>query len=152
MPRGQPIGVFDSGIGGLSVLRWIREELPAEDLVYVADSGFAPYGDKPEAYVVERSVLITRFLLRNRAKAIVVACNTATAAAISLLRDRFPVPIIGLEPGVKPALAVTRTGSVGILATQITLKSEKFARLAERFRGRVNLAAQACPGLVEQVE
>jgi len=147
-----PIGIFDSGVGGISVLRWIREELPNEDLIYVADSKNVPYGDKPQEFIENRSVFLTKFLVDQKAKAIVVACNTATAAAISHLRSIFTLPIIGVEPGVKPALSMTKTGTVGILATGETLKSQKFGDLANRFGNNHKLLVQDCPGLVELVE
>lgn len=147
-----PIGVFDSGVGGLSVLREIRRELPGEHLLYVADSGHAPYGDKPAELIEARAAAITGFLISQRAKAIVVACNTATGVAIRMLRARFSLPIIAMEPAVKPAAAHTRTGVVGVLATSRTIASDNFARLQERFGTEVNILMQACPGLVEQVE
>ena len=128
-----PIGVFDSGIGGISVLKRIREVLPNENLLYIADTGHNPYGDKPSAFIEKRCIALTEFLLQNNAKAIVVACNTATAAAIATLRAMFSIPIIGIEPGVKPALSATKTGVVGILATRETLKSQKFENLVARF-------------------
>ncbi len=147
-----PIGVFDSGVGGLSLLRCIREELPGEDFIYVADSGYAPYGDKPGGYIERRSFAITEFLVEQKAKAIVVACNTATAAAIAKLRTAFDLPIIGMEPGVKPAIAASQCKTVGIMATAETLKSEKFRLLTDRFCSDCNIVTQACPGLVERVE
>jgi glutamate racemase len=147
-----PIGVFDSGVGGLSVLREIRRELPHEDLLYVADSGHAPYGDKPNHQIEERSIAISEFLVSRHAKAIVVACNTATGAAIATLRARFSVPIVAMEPAVKPAAAHTKSGVVGVLATSRTLGSDNFARLSARFGAGVDILVQACPGLVEQVE
>jgi glutamate racemase len=147
-----PIGVFDSGVGGLSVLREIRTRLPAEDVMYVADSGHCPYGGKPYAAIQVRARAITGFLRDRGAKAIVVACNTATVAAIADLRDTFDVPIVGMEPAVKPAAAATRSGVVGVLATGATLAGDKFALLAERWADGVELLTQACPGLVEQVE
>jgi glutamate racemase len=147
-----PIGVFDSGVGGLSVLREIRTRLPAEDLVYVADSGHCPYGGKPYPAIQARARAITSFLLNRGAKAIVVACNTATVAAIADLRAAFDVPIVGMEPAVKPAAAATRSGIVGVLATGATLAGDRFALLAERWTDGVELLTQACPGLVEQVE
>lgn len=148
----QPVGIFDSGVGGLSVLRCIREELPGEDLIYVADSGYAPYGDKPSEYIEKRSFAISEFLVEQKVKAIVVACNTATAAAIAKMRATFGIPIIGMEPGVKPAMAASRSKTVGIMATTETLKSEKFRLLTDRFCNDCNIVTQACPGLVEQVE
>jgi glutamate racemase len=146
------IGVFDSGVGGLSVLKHIRALLPRQALLYVADSGHVPYGDKTPDYIRERSLFLTRFLLGKGAAAIVIACNTATAAAAAPLRARFTVPIIGMEPAVKPAVAATRSGIVGVLATVGTLESAKFAALLEQYAGDVEILTQACPGLVEQVE
>ena len=150
--KNNPIGVFDSGVGGLSLLRCIREELPGEDIIYIADSRHAPYGDKTSVYIEGRAIAMSEFLVEKKAKAIVVACNTATAAAIKKLREIHSVPIIGIEPGVKPAMAITKSGTVGILATTETLKSEKFRALAERFRNDCEIVTQACPGLVEKVE
>jgi glutamate racemase len=153
-PGRQPVGVFDSGVGGISVLHEIRRLLPAADLVYVADSGHCPYGAKSEDEIRARSRAIVQFLLASHgAKAIVVACNTATAAAIEPLRQTFTsVPIVGMEPALKPAAAATRSGVVGVLATGATLGGERFAGLAARFSDGIELLTQACPGLVEQVE
>ncbi|SRR5450759_307862 len=151
-PAKNPIGVFDSGVGGLSVLHEIRRELPGEDLLYVADSGHAPYGDKSTQLIEARVIAIVEFLLSQRAKAIVVACNTATGVAIQMLRARFPVPIIAMEPAVKPAAAHTQSGVIGVLATSRTIASNNFAKLHERFGADVKILMQACPGLVEQVE
>lgn len=147
-----PIGVFDSGVGGLSVLREIRRELPHEELLYVADSGHAPYGDKSTELIEARSIAIVEFLISQHAKAIVVACNTATGVAIETLRTRFTIPIIAMEPAVKPAAANTRSGVIGVLATSRTIASNNFAKLHERFGADVKILMQACPGLVEQVE
>lgn len=147
-----PIGVFDSGVGGLSVLREIRRELPNEDLLYVADSGYAPYGDKSTEVIETRAVSIVEFLISQHAKTIVVACNTATGVAIQTLRSRFSLPIVAMEPAVKPATAITRSGVVGVLATSRTIASDNFAKLHERFGAGVKILMQACPGLVEQVE
>ncbi len=147
-----PIGVFDSGVGGLSVLREIRRELPQDDLLYVADSGHAPYGDKPVEHIEARALAITEFLIARGAKAVVVACNTATGAAARLLRCRYPVPIVAMEPAVKPALELTRSGVVGVLATRQTLVSHNFSRLLERLGGTGEVLLQPCPGLVERVE
>lgn len=152
MNKTAPIGVFDSGVGGLSVLRDIRAALPTEHLIYIADSGHVPYGSKSPEYIQQRSLVLTRFLLDRGAKAIVVACNTATAAAVPLLRTIFDVPIIGMEPAVKPAVAATRSGVVGVLATVGTLRSARFAALLDRFGQDVKVVTQACPGLVEQIE
>jgi glutamate racemase len=147
-----PIGVFDSGVGGLSVLIEIRRELPGEDLLYVADSGHAPYGDKPADDIQERAHAIVAFLVGRRAKAIVVACNTATGVSVDALRERWSIPIVGIEPAIKPAVATTKSGVVGVLATSQTIASTRFARLVETFGSGVNVIAQPCPGLVERVE
>ena len=146
------IGIFDSGVGGLSVLHHIRQALPEENLVYVADSAHAPYGDKSPDFISARSHALTRFLISQGADAIVIACNTATAAAISSLRNQFTLPIIGMEPAVKPAVAATRSDVIGVLATVGTLESARFAALLERYAGDVKIVTQGCPGLVEQVE
>jgi glutamate racemase len=150
-----PVGIFDSGMGGLSILRHIRAQLPHEHLIYVADTGFAPYGDKPEHVVAERSLAIVRFLVAHGAKAIVVACNTATIAAVKLLRERFPaLPIVGVEPGLKPAAAVTRSGKVGVLATARTLAGDKFLALRDQIGAATGTAflLQPCIGLVDCIE
>lgn len=148
-----PIGVFDSGVGGLSVLREIRALLPHESLLYVADSGHVPYGEKSPEFIRERCRVLAEFLLAQGAKALVLACNTATAAAVADLRERYPaLPIVGMEPAVKPAAAATRSGVVGVLATTGTLKSAKFAALLDRFANDVRVITQPCPGLVECIE
>lgn len=147
------IGVFDSGVGGLSVLQHIRAVSPDAELIYVADSGHVPYGDKSPAYIEARSLALTRFLIGQGAEAIVIACNTATAAAAHALRDKFKqLPIIGMEPAVKPAVAATKRGVVGVLATVGTLESARFAALLGKYAGTVNILTQGCPGLVEIVE
>ena len=151
-PMSGTIGVFDSGVGGLSVLRHIHHLLPHERLLYIADSGHVPYGDKSASFIERRSLALTRFLVEQGADAIVVACNTATAAAITTLRQHYTLPIIGMEPAVKPAVAATRSGVVGVLATTGTLESARFAALLERYAGEVEIVTQGCPGLVEQVE
>jgi glutamate racemase len=140
-----PIGVFDSGVGGLSVLREIRTALPAEDLAFVADSRHVPYGDKSPEYIRARSLALARFLVARGAKAIVVACNTATAAAAA-------VPIVAMEPAVKPAAAATRSGVVGVIATVGTLESARFAALLARFGAGIEVVTQPAPGLVERIE
>jgi glutamate racemase len=152
MKAGYPIGVFESGVGGLSVLHEVRRELPGEDLLYVADSGHAPYGDKPAEFIEARTIAIVEFLISQRAKAIVVACNTATGVAVKKLRARFTLPIIAMEPAVKPAAAHTTSGVIGVLATSRTIASDNFAKLHERFGADVKILMQPCPGLVEQVE
>ncbi|MEO8465502.1 MAG: glutamate racemase [Gammaproteobacteria bacterium] len=146
------IGVFDSGVGGLSVLKHIRAALPRHDLLYVADSGHVPYGDKTQDYIRERSLWLTQFLVDEGAAVVVIACNTATAAAAGYLREKFTLPIVAMEPAVKPAVAATRSGVVGVLATAGTLESVRFAALLEQYAGDVEIVTQACPGLVEQVE
>jgi glutamate racemase len=150
-----PIGIFDSGVGGLSVLRHIRAQLPHEHLLYVADSGFAPYGDKPEHIVAARSLSIADDLVARGAKALVVACNTATVAAIRALRSHYPdMPIVGVEPGLKPAAAASRTRKVGVLATDVTLHGAKFLALREQVSAAsgVEFLLQPCVGLVDQIE
>jgi glutamate racemase len=150
-----PIGVFDSGVGGMSVLRHIRAQLPHENLIYLADSGYAPYGAKPEQVVAERSLAIAQFLLAQGAKALVVACNTATVAAIKLLRAHYPnLPLVGVEPGLKPAAAASRNGKVAVLATEVTLAGEKFLLLRDQISSasQATFVLQGCPGLVDQIE
>src|SRR5688500_14583451 len=146
------IGVFDSGVGGLSVLRHIRAQLPSLPLLYVAASGHVPYGDKTQDYIRERSLVLAEFLVRHGAAAVVIACNTATAAAAAHLRARLALPVIAMEPAVKPAVSATRSGVVGVLATVGTLESARFAALLEQYAGDVEIVTQACPGLVEQAE
>ena len=148
----RPVGIFDSGVGGLSVLRAIRHELPAEDLLYVADSGCAPYGERSAAFVVERAITITDFLVRQGAKATVVACNTATGAAVESLRTRFTIPIVAIEPAAKPAAARTRSRVVGVLATTGTLSSPNVGKLLASYGADVNFIIQPCPGLADRVE
>ena len=147
-----PVGVFDSGVGGLSVLRQVRKELPGEDLIYVADSAHAPYGERSRAFIEERSIAVAEFLIARRAKAIVVACNTATGLAVETLRSHVPLPIVGMEPALKPAASTTRSGVIGVLATTQTLSSSKFSRLLAEYGATIEVLLQACPGLVEQVE
>lgn len=148
-----PIGVFDSGVGGLSVLREIRARLPHESLLYIADSAHVPYGSKSPAFIIERSRVLGRFLLDHGVKALVIACNTATAAAAPTLRADWPgVPIIGMEPAVKPAVAATRNGVVGVLATAGTTQSSRFAALLDDFARDVRVVVQPAPGLAEAVE
>lgn len=153
MPDSRPIGVFDSGVGGLSVLREIRARLPNESLIYLADCGHVPYGEKSPEYIRERCRRIADFLIAQDCKALVLACNTATAAAAGDLRERYPqLPILAMEPAVKPAAAATRSGVVGVLATTGTLKSARFAALLDRFASDVRVVTQPCPGLVERIE
>lgn len=149
-----PIGVFDSGIGGLSILKALRAELPAENFVYVADSGHAPYGERDAAHVIARSRAIASYLLdQHHIKALVVACNTATAAAIHLLRQQHPeLPIVGVEPALKPAAALSKTGRIGVMATRGTLESAKFRALLESVAGQAEFILQACDGLADAIE
>jgi glutamate racemase len=146
------IGVFDSGVGGLSVLRAIRAALPAEDLVYVADSGFAPYGDKSEAFITQRTLSIGNWLAASGVKAITVACNTATVVAIGRLREQTHLPVVAIEPAIKPAANTTQSGVVGVLATTQTLQSESVARLCNAYGVGKRILLQPCPGWVEAVE
>ena len=149
-----PIGVFDSGIGGLSVLRALQMALPHERFVYLADSAHAPYGEKTEAFVRERTQAIaTHLLAQHQIKALVVACNTATAAAIHALRAQHPqLPLVGVEPALKPALALSRTGDIGVIATRGTVGSDKFARLLASVQGQAHFVVQACNGLALAIE
>lgn len=149
------IGIFDSGLGGLSVLRHIRAQLPSEALHYFADSGFAPYGDKTEEEVAQRTLLVAHYLVQQGVKAMVVACNTATSVTIQLLRSIYPeLILVGVEPGLKPAANISKTGYVGVLATSRTLASQKYQLLAEQIQqeSKVRFIHQACPGLATQIE
>lgn len=150
----QAIGVFDSGVGGLSVLRALHAELPDDRFVYVADSGHAPYGERDDTHVIDRSHAITRHLVAEHAiKALVVACNTATAAAIQRLRQDFPeLPIVGIEPALKPAASSSQTKHVGVLATRGTLNSEKFRALLGSLQDQAHFVVQACDGLADAIE
>lgn len=154
MDRDRPIGVFDSGVGGLSILRALRTELPHEDFVYFSDAGHAPYGEKGEAFVSDRSLAIAVDLLeRHRVKSLVVACNTATAAAVHLLRARHSqLPVVGVEPALKPATALTRTGHVAVLATRGTLASAKFRALQQSLEDQARFTLVPCDGLAAAIE
>ncbi len=152
MIASSPIGVFDSGIGGLSVWKELRLQMPGESIIYVADSGYAPYGTRTRKYIRERSGFITGFLLEQGCKLIVVACNTATGAAISMLRKKFSVPFIGVEPAVKPAARNSRSGHIGVLATEQTFNGEHFLRTTGLWSGSVRVHVQAGNGLVELIE
>lgn len=148
-----PIGVFDSGVGGLSVLREIRNLMPNEDILYFGDQGHVPYGPRPMEQIQDFSEGITRFLLKERSKIIVVACNTASAAALKYLRQAFPnVQFVGMEPAVKPAAEKTQTGKVGVLATPATFQGALYASVVERFANGVELFQNTCNGLVQQIE
>lgn len=146
------IAVFDSGLGGLSVWRELKKIMPDQDYVYVADSANCPYGQKPQAEIIARADLISEFLIGIGADVIVVACNTATAAAIAHLRNKYNVPFVGIEPAVKPAAMMSRTGVVGVLATANTLKAELYHRTLERFASNVKVISQVGEGLVDFVE
>ncbi|PWH18054.1 MAG: glutamate racemase [Anaerolineae bacterium] len=147
------IGIFDSGVGGLSVLREVRAQLPNEALMYFADQAHVPYGPRPLEEVRAFSEEITRFLLEQGAKLVVVACNTASAAALHYLRGKFPhVPFVGMEPAVKPAAEQTKSGVVGVLATPATFQGALYASVVERFAQGVTVLQDTCPGLVGQIE
>jgi glutamate racemase len=150
----RPIGVFDSGVGGISVLQEIASLLPAHDLIYVADTAYVPYGTRTAEDIQRRALAVVTVLVdRFECGVVVVASNTATTHAVDLLRERFPgTPIVGMEPAVKPAAAASRSRVVGVLATGATLEGERFAALARRFTDNVELLTQPCPGLVERVE
>lgn len=148
-----PIGIFDSGVGGLSVLRAIRAQMPEESVIYFGDQGHIPYGPRPMEQIRDFSEAITKFLLERGAKIIVVACNTASAAALRYLREKFPnVQFVGMEPAVKPAAETTQTGRVGVLATPATFQGALYASVVERFANGVELFQDTCPGLVQQIE
>jgi glutamate racemase len=147
-----PVGIFDSGLGGLSVLRAVRAVLPHERLIYVADSLHAPYGEKDDDFIVDRTVAICGWLAAQGAKALVVACNTATAQSIARVRELHAIPLVGVEPGVKPATAVSKSRVVGVLATQVTLRSARFQTLLERHAADCRFLCQPGHGLVQAVE
>lgn len=146
------IGIFDSGVGGLSVFKEIRKVLPQQSYIYYSDNAHCPYGEKSQEYIIDRAREITRFLLSKGAEIIVVACNTATAAAIATLREEFPVRFIGMEPAIKPAAALTKTGIVGVLATAGTLKADKYQSTRERWGDNVQVVEHIGQGFVELVE
>ncbi len=147
-----PIGVFDSGVGGLSVLRHLRAQLPAEQFIYLADQGHVPYGSRSAQEIIQFSQGITQFFLQLNAKMVVVACNTASAAALSLLRQQFDLPFVGMEPAVKPAALQTQSGKVGILATGGTFASARYARLTAKYAQGVSVWEDPCVGLVSEIE
>lgn len=153
LPSTSPIGIFDSGVGGLSVLRAIRAQMPEESVLYFGDQGHIPYGPRPMEQIKIFSEAITRFLLERDAKIIVVACNTASAAALRHLRETLPdVQFVGMEPAVKPAAEQTATGKVGVLATPATFQGALYASVVERFANGVELFQNTCPGLVQEIE
>lgn len=147
-----PVGVYDSGVGGIAILRTLRSELPNESFVYVADSRHAPYGERDQSFLETRAKDILNFFAGRQVKAVVLACNTVSVAAAALLRSTFEVPIVAMEPAIKPAMQITRSGRVLVLATQYTIGSRAVAALCERFGGAAEVILQPCPGLVEQVE
>jgi glutamate racemase len=148
-----PIGIFDSGVGGLSVLRAIQEQLANEDIIYIADQEHVPYGQRPLEEVRLFSQAITQYFLQNKTKLIVVACNTASAAALHYLREKYPeVPFVGMEPAVKPAVEQTKTGVVGVLATPATFQGALYNSVIERFAHDVVVLQDTCPNLVKQIE
>ena len=148
----RPIGIFDSGVGGLSVAREIRRTLPAEDLLYVADTAYCPYGDRPLEEVRARALAVGRYVEQAGAKLVVAACNTASGAALEQLRQALAIPVVGLEPPVKTGAVVTRNGKVGVMATAGTLASARFARLVRDHAKGVEIVPQACPGLADLIE
>jgi glutamate racemase len=148
----RPVGIFDSGVGGLSVLRDIRMALPAESIHYVADSVHAPWGDKPVEFVRRRALEIADFLIGQEAKAIVIGSNTGTAASAEALRARLKVPVVAMEPGIKPAAAATQSGVVGVIVTATMSASDRMASLLDRFGRSVRVISVPAPGLVEHVE
>lgn len=152
--QSDPIGVFDSGVGGLSVLSALRSELPWEHFVYVADNAHAPYGERDDQHIITRARAVTQHLqTHHHIKALVVACNTATAAAIQLLRQEYAdLPVVGIEPALKPAVLHSKTGKIGVLATRATLASEKFRRLVASLEGQAQVVIQACDGLADAIE
>ncbi|MDB5958855.1 MAG: murI [Massilia sp.] len=150
-----PIGVFDSGVGGLSVLRHIHALLPHESLLYFADTAYSPYGDKSEAVLTARALAIAAFFVERGAKAMVVACNTATVAAIAALRAAYPaMPIVGVEPGLKPGAAASRNGKVAVMATDAALAAAKFQLLHQQLSqaSQAQFLLRGCPGLADQIE
>ena len=148
----RPIGIFDSGVGGLSVAREIRRTLPGEDLLYVADTAYCPYGDRPLEEVRTRALAVGRYVERAGAKLLVAACNTASGAALEHLRQAVTIPVVGLEPAVKTGVSVTRNGKVGVMATAGTLASARFARLVREHARGVEVVPQPCPGLADLIE
>jgi glutamate racemase len=153
MGQAPRIGLFDSGIGGLTVAAAIRQALPAERLLYFGDNTHVPYGERTQEEIRAFSLAIAQALLDQGCRSIVVACNTASSAALKLLRERFPhVPVVGMEPAVKPAVEHTRTGVVGVLATKATVQGAVLADVVERFAKGVEVIQQACPGLAQRID
>ena len=148
-----PVGAFDSGVGGLSILKEVRKLLPHEDLIYLADSAHCPYGNKPGLEIRRRTLEVTDYLVELGAKIIVVACNSACVAGLDQLRETHPeLPVVGVEPAIKPAHDLTRNGKIGVLATQLTLNGERFTMLVEQYGSGIEVYTQPAPGLVELAE
>ena len=147
-----PIGIFDSGIGGLTIVDCIKQQLPNEQLIYIADNQFAPYGDKSADFIIQRVNEIADYFIARKVKAIVIACNTATVIAIDQLRQRIEIPVIGVEPAIKPAVLTTAKQKVAILATQATANNERFLSLVKKHSANTDVFIQPCPGLVEVIE
>ncbi len=151
--RSTCLGIFDSGVGGLSVLRALHRAAPHTPMIYLADSANAPYGERGIDFVVQRSLRIASHLIEQGAAGLVVACNTATAAAVQSLRERWPEQVIvGVEPGLKPAVAASRNGRIGVLATTGTLASDKYQRLLRAQPAGIHVVPRACPGLARLIE
>ena len=146
------IGIFDSGVGGLSVFKEIVKELPTQKYIYVSDNGYCPYGPRPREEVISRAVSITDFLISKGAQIIVIACNTATAAAIEYLRSHYSIPFIGMEPAIKPAAIHSKSGVVGVLATKGTFKGELYLKTSNKYASNIEVLEQVGEGLVEIVE
>lgn len=152
MPNPNPIGIFDSGVGGISVMKEIRHLLPHEDIIYYADSAYCPYGVKTQEEIRNRIFKITNFMLERKVKLVVAACNTASIAGLDFLRRKFQLPIVGMEPAIKPAVAMTKIGKVGVMATEVTINGRRFKSLLSEFANGVEVIRVSCPGLVEKVE
>ncbi|VBB13282.1 glutamate racemase [Burkholderia stabilis] len=152
MRAAAPVGIFDSGLGGLSVLRAARAHLPGESFVYTADTRYIPYGERDDAFITERTLAIGEWFVRQGAKALVVACNTATAQSIAAVRERLAIPLVGVEPGIKPAVQQSASGVAGVLATQSTLRSARFQTLLERHGAGCRFICQPGHGLVQAIE
>ncbi len=150
----KPIGVFDSGVGGLSILKALRDQLPAENFVYLADAGFAPYGERGDDYVIERTRVVAERLIReHQVKALVIACNTATAAAVHLVRAQYPgLPLVGVEPALKPAIALSKTRRIGVIGTRGTLASAKVRLLHESLKDQAEFVFMPCDGLADAIQ
>jgi len=150
--KNSPIGIFDSGVGGLSITKCITQRLPNEQLIYIADTRFSPYGDKTTLLIQQRTNYLAKKLISLNCKAVVIACNTATVAAIDQLRKQVTIPIIGVEPAIKPAVQLSKTKKIGILTTASTAKNNRFISLIEQYKQDAQIFIQPCPGLVEVVE